>query len=110
MKNYVQDGEVLTLPAPADVASGGGVLVGAIFGVAQNAAVSGADVAIVTRGVVDLATVTNAPMAIGDALYWDNAAKLVTKATTGNTKIGAATAAKVTTGGTIAVRLNGVFG
>lgn len=110
MKNYIQDGEVLTLPAPYDVASGAGALVGAIFGVAQAAALSGAPAALVTRGVIDLATVTNAQMAIADVLYWDNTAKLVTKSTTGNTKIGVATSAKVTTGGTVNVRLNGVFG
>lgn len=110
MKNFVQDGRVLTVPAPYAVASGGGVLVGAIFGVAQNSVAQGADVPIVTQGVIELSTVTNAPVAIGDVLYWDNAAKVVTKGTTGNTKIGVATAAKVTAGTKVATRLNGVFG
>ncbi|ODN69548.1 DUF2190 family protein [Methylobrevis pamukkalensis] len=109
MKNYVQDGEVITVAAPAIVASGDPVAVGTLFGVAQTDAASGADVALVTRGVFDLDTVTNAPMAIGDALYFDATTSLVTKATTGNAKIGAALAAKTTTGTTVRVRLNGVF-
>lgn len=47
MKNFVQPGEVLTVPAPAGgVASGAGVKLGVLFGVAQGAAAEGAPVAI----------------------------------------------------------------
>jgi len=38
MKNYVQPGNTITLTAPYAVASGDGLLVGAIFGVASGTA------------------------------------------------------------------------
>ena len=41
MKNYFQPGHTITLTAPAAVTSGGGLLVGAIFGIAAHDAASG---------------------------------------------------------------------
>ena len=41
MKNYVQPGNTIPLTAPYDVASGDGLLVGSIFGVAAGNAVNG---------------------------------------------------------------------
>ena len=38
MKNYVQPGNTITLTAPYAVASGDGLLVGSIFGIAAGAA------------------------------------------------------------------------
>ena len=55
MKNYVTDGNALTVTAPAAVSAGAGVLIGSIFGVAANDAASGAEVIINTQGVYDLA-------------------------------------------------------
>ena len=54
MKNYIQDGETVTMTAPYTVTSGEGVIVGSIFGVAQTDAASGAAVSLVTEGVFDL--------------------------------------------------------
>ena len=41
MKNYVQPGNTITLTAPYDVASGDGLLVGSVFGVAAGDAREG---------------------------------------------------------------------
>jgi|GEM_PF-4444391 len=38
MKNYIQPGDSITVPAPADVKSGDLVVVGDLFGVAQFSA------------------------------------------------------------------------
>ena len=54
MKNFVQPGDVISVTAPASASAGAGVLVGSIFGVAVNTALSGAAVEIATRGVFDL--------------------------------------------------------
>ncbi len=43
MQNFLQEGRTLTLTAPYNVNSGGGMLVGSIFAVATNAASSGAN-------------------------------------------------------------------
>ena len=69
MKNYVQAGENLTLPAPYNVSSGEGALVGAIFGVSSVDALSGADVALVTEGVFTLPKEETDVIGVGDAVY-----------------------------------------
>ena len=109
MQNYVQKGENLTIAAPYDVASGGGVKAGLIFGVAACDALSGADVDLVTVGVFDLPKVSTDVFAVGAAVYWDNTAKLVTSTASGNTKIGVAVTAAANPSGTVNVRLNGTF-
>jgi len=112
MKNFVQPGDMLTLTAPYDVASGGGVLVGSIFGIAAFAALNGASVEAKTTGVFDLVATTHATtqaFAVGDAVYWDNSAKKATKVDTSNTKIGVAVAAKASPDAVVRVRLNGSF-
>lgn len=112
MKNFVQHGDTLTVIAPAAVASGEGVLVGSIFGVAVTAADSGADVPIKTTGVFDLPKIGSQEWSAGDLVYWDNANKRCTTVDTGNVLIGAAVAPVPDgAGDTIGrVRLNGVFG
>jgi predicted RecA/RadA family phage recombinase len=109
MKNYVQRGETLTLPAPYDVTSGAGALVGSIFGVAAGDAVSGADVDLVTAGVFTLPKTGALAVSIGDRLYWDNTAKVVNKTTSGTTLVGVAVSAAANPSGTVDVRLNGSF-
>jgi len=123
----------LTVTAPASLATGAGVLSGDIFGVATNAAASGAPVEITVDGVQiiakDSSTFTN-----GAPVYWDNTAlkatsnisnasgpntligiaDLVTPIATGFNSI-AATAGRAALGAasgdaTVQVRLNANFG
>lgn len=109
MKNYVQKGENLTLTAPYAVASGAGVKIGLIFGVAAGAAANGATVDVVTEGVFTLPKVSTDVFAVGAAVYWDDTAKLITSTTSGNTKVGVAVTAAANPSGTVNVRLNGAF-
>lgn len=111
MKNYVQDGNIVTLAAPYDVASGAGFLVGAIFAVACAAALATMAVEGKTRGVFDLARTTGAgtDWTAGTRLYWDNAAKTLTKTAGGNTLIGVALTAALVGDAVGRIRLNGSF-
>jgi predicted RecA/RadA family phage recombinase len=111
MQNYVQPGNTITLTAPADVASGDGLLVGSIFGVASGAAVSGDPIEVTLVGVFDLAKVGSQAWTAGDKVYWDNTAKQATKTATSNTLIGVATEAVDGGAGSTTgrVRLNGSF-
>lgn len=109
MKNFVQPGDTLTVTAPYDVASGAGMLVGLIFAVAAFAALSGAQVEGVTKGVFDLTALNADTATVGAAIYWDNTNKRCTTTSSGNTKIGVATQAKANGDTTVRVRLNGVF-
>lgn len=91
--NYIQAGENVTLAAPYDVTSGDGALVGALFGVAQTTALSGADVVLATCGVWQLTKVGSQAWAVGDLIYWDDANTRCTTGTIGPSPIGVATEA-----------------
>lgn len=111
MRNYVQYGDTLRIPAPYDVTSGQGVLVGSIFGVATQDALTDGELPIQTRGVYELVKAASQAWTIGARIYWDDATRSCTTTATGNKLIGVATTA---VGGgaseTIGrVRLNGSF-
>lgn len=107
MKNFVQPGDMITVAAPYDVASGAGCLVGNLFGIAATTAVSGADVEIKTSGVFDIAKTSAQAWAVGDLIYWDNSGKVATTVATGNKLIGVATAVAANPTATGGMRLNG---
>ena len=90
MKNAAQPGRTIPLPAPYPVASGDGLLVGAIFGFASTSAGAGESVETTLVGVFDIKKTASQAWAIGDKVYWDNVAKEATKTSTNNTLIGAA--------------------
>jgi predicted RecA/RadA family phage recombinase len=111
MKTYIQPGHTLTLAAPYDVASGQGLLVGAIFGIATHDAVEGAEVETQLTGVVEIDKVGSQSWSAGDRVYWDNTARRATSVATDNTAVGVAVlpvgaGAEATIG---RVRLNGSF-
>lgn len=111
MKNFVQRGENLTLPAPYDLTSVDGALIGSIFGVAAGDALTGEDADLVTEGVFILPKPQLEAISIGDPLYWDDTAKEVTldDDTGNNPKVGVAVAAAPNPSFTVDVRLNGSF-
>lgn len=91
MQNFIQKGDTLSLLAPYDVASGAAFMVGGIFAVAAQAALSGAPVEGARRGVYELAKVSAQAWAVGDPIYWDNAAKLLTNVPGDLPRVGFAT-------------------
>lgn len=108
MKTYIQPGDVVTVAAPADVASGAGVLVGSLFGVAAFDALSGAEVEVKTTGVFEFPKTSALAISVGDLIYWDNTAKVVNKTNT-NKAVGVAVSAAANPSATVLVRLNGAF-
>ena len=104
MNNFVQPGKTLTLIAPRAIASGAGILVGSIFGIAKAAAASGANVETQLVGVVDIAKAVGA-VTQGAKLYWDNTNFVVTTVAGGNTQIGVATQAAASADATARVLL-----
>lgn len=106
MKNFVQAGDIITVVAPYDVASGAGALVGTLFGVAAAAALSGANVELKTTGVFDLAKVSAQAWTVGAAIYWDNSAKNCTTTASTNTPLGHALAIAANPSATGVVRLS----
>jgi predicted RecA/RadA family phage recombinase len=109
MNNFVHKGNTLELVAPYDVVSGGGLLVGNIFGVASTDALSGTAVNADVMGVFDLAKDASV-FAPGDYVYWDDAAKKATATVLSNKKAGVAEIAAVTGATTVRVWLAGFTG
>lgn len=108
MRNYIQPGDNIDVPAPYAVASGGGALIGAaLFGVAARDFASGAPGVFRTIGVFDLPKAAGAITA-GAKLYWDNTARVLTTTATSNTYVAVAVQAVASAGLTVRARLNGV--
>lgn len=84
MRNFVQRGDTLTIPAPSNVVSGAGVQAGSIFGVAAEDCAAGFAVDLDVTGVFTLPKPTVLALGIGDPVYWDATGKQVTATATGN--------------------------
>jgi predicted RecA/RadA family phage recombinase len=109
MKNFIQDGDTVSVPAPYDVNSGDGALVGSLFGVAVTDALTGAHVQLKTCGVVTLPKTTGQAWTVGARLYWNDTTRKCSTAATGNTLVGVALAAAASGDESGAVRLNASF-
>jgi predicted RecA/RadA family phage recombinase len=109
MKNYIQEGRIITVAAPTGgVTSGDGVVVGALFGVSTKAAAAGETVGIVVEGVFDLPKLASAVIAAGDKVSWDDTAKQVNVPGSGRYPIGTAIEASGNGATTARVRLDGI--
>ena len=107
MKNYVQEGDSLTLAAPYNVSSGGGFKVGSIIAIAAGDALSGATVVGLLEGVFTVAKVSAQAWTAGALIYWDDSAKNFTTTSSANTLAGVAVAAAANPSSTGRLRLNG---
>ncbi|HCW49220.1 MAG TPA: hypothetical protein DGP25_04045 [Brevundimonas sp.] len=100
MKTKIQSGEVIDFTAPSGgTTSGVGVLFGTLFLIAATSNAAGDTVAGHAEGVFDHAAEgagSGQAWAVGDDVYFDAAAKRLTKTSAGNTKVGKAVAAKAT--------------
>jgi predicted RecA/RadA family phage recombinase len=109
MKNHIQKGDVITVPAPAGgIASGEGVIVGNVFGIAAYSAAVGEPVEVSTVGVYQLPKATAAVLTVGARVAWDNTAKNINLPGTGRFPVGIATEAAGNGITSVAVRLDGV--
>lgn len=106
MRNYVQRGDALTIPAPTGgVLSGDAVLAGALFGVASADAAEGDDVAVSVEGVFELPKKAADAVTVGAVLYWDATPGELTITATDNARVGYAAAAASAGTATVAVKL-----
>ena len=94
MKNFIEAGDQLTVPAPTGgVTSGDLVIIGSLVGVAGSTAAVGVNVAVKTKGVFELPKVSAQAWTVGVPVYWDSTAKNATTVSASNTLIGYATEA-----------------
>ena len=109
MKNFVQEGEIITVIAPSAVASGDGVQVGSIFGVATTGAAQGFPVELKREGVFTLPVLNTDVITAGAKLFWDATNKRLTVTATSNTLVGAASLPKIAGVTVVAALLDGVI-
>jgi predicted RecA/RadA family phage recombinase len=109
MKNFIQNGDMISVTAPAGgIASGQGIVVGSLFGVAAKAAAEGESVEIATTGVYELPKAPATVIAQGARVAWDDAAKLVVLPGIGFYPFGIAVLAAGNGPTVVRVRLDGV--
>jgi predicted RecA/RadA family phage recombinase len=109
MKNFVEDGEVLTFTAPAGgVVAGTGAKIGDILVIATVTAAAGALFTGVRTGVVDHAKLSAQAWTEGQQVNWDDTNKRFTTVTTGNFRAGVAAAVAANPTATGKVVLAGV--
>jgi predicted RecA/RadA family phage recombinase len=106
MKAYVQPGKSLTVTAPAGgVLSGQGILIGTLFGIAQYDAVEGAELEILTEGVVEIPKTSALQIDVGDRLFWDATNKVVNKTATAQVCVGVAVSAAANPSASVRIKL-----
>jgi predicted RecA/RadA family phage recombinase len=110
MKNYIQDGDTITVTAPSNVTSGDLVQVGLIRGIAVTTALSGAAVELKTTGVFSIPkTADEAFATLGLPVYIvlsGNGVKTVTTASgTSNVRVGINVATSGAVAGSLQVKL-----
>lgn len=106
MKNFIQEGEVLTLTPAAAVASGVGYLFGAgLFGVATNDVANGVAGEFITQGVVEIGKTSALAIAVGDRVFWDSTNKVVNKTSAAQQCVGVAIEAAANPSALVKIKL-----
>ncbi len=95
MRTFIQKGNSIDYSnSGAAIAYHDVVPLGSRIGVAQSAIASGAVGAMEVTGIWEMDAETGVAWAIGDALYWDNTGKKLTKTASANTAAGWCTEVK----------------
>lgn len=106
MRNFVQDGKILTYTAGAAIGAGEVVKIGSLVGIAQTAAAASGDVITVsTEGVFEVACKSSDVITQGAPLAWDSANSEFTLDLTDNTFAGYAWTAAASGVTTVHIKL-----
>ena len=90
MKNFMGVGNRVTLTAAAVTTSGQPVLIGSLFGIAENAAAIGDPLVRAMNGIYDLPKTASQAWTVGQLIYWDVATSRVTNVVGTNKLVGVA--------------------
>ena len=109
MKNFTQEGDIITLTPAAAVASGVGYLFGvSLFGVAVGDVANGTPGEFKTRGVIEIAKTNALAINTGDRVFWDPVNKCVNKTAAAQQCVGIAIADAANPSATVTIRLGAV--
>ena len=90
MKNFIGVGNRVTLTAAAATTSGQPVLIGSLFGIAENAAAIGEPLVLVMNGIYDLTKTASQAWTVGQLIYWDVSPSRVTNVVATHKLVGVA--------------------
>jgi len=90
MKNFIGVGNRVTVTAAAVTTSGQPVLIGSLFGIAENVAAIGEPLVLVMNGIYDLTKTASQAWTVGQLIYWDVATSRVTNVVATNKLVGVA--------------------
>ena len=108
MKNCIRpDGRSIPLAVPysGGVTAGQGVLVGALFGVAQTDGAQGQVVECAMVGEFELPKQPSLAISVGDRVFWDNNNRRITTTATNNVHVGFCTMTSAASDATVRVLL-----
>ncbi|MCL4189971.1 MAG: DUF2190 family protein [Rhodobacteraceae bacterium] len=109
MQNFIQNGHIIHVTAPAGgIVSGEGLIIGGLFGIAAYSSAEGDPVELGTTGVYQLPKALAAVLTVGARVAWDNTAKNINLPGAGRFPVGIATEAAGNGITSVAVRLDGV--
>tara|TARA_R110002020_G_scaffold471284_1_gene698229 strand:- start:21568 stop:21903 length:336 start_codon:yes stop_codon:yes gene_type:complete len=106
MKNFIQPGRSITVPAPSGgTISGKLCVIGSLIGIASITAAEAEPVALETEGVFEYAKVSALAIAVGDKVYFDATNNQLNKTASGNTLVGIAVEAAANPSATVNFKL-----
>lgn len=110
MKNYIQPGDCITVPAPAGgTVSGDLYKVGGLVGVATTTEAEGQPVVLKTTGVFELDKINGQAWAVGDVIFMNGTSRMATNVSaSGVFRIGVVTEVAANPSAVGRVRLDGV--
>ncbi|MEI4473330.1 DUF2190 family protein [Frigidibacter sp. MR17.24] len=105
MKNYVQPGRTVTIPAPAAVLSGDIVVAGNLVGIASGNAAQGEALDLSLQGVFDVPKIAADDFAVGARVFWNAGQGLATTTAGTNARVGTCVQAAPADSATVRVKL-----
>ena len=101
------DGRVIPFVCTGTVTVGDVIPIGvSMVGIAVNTGLTGEKISLEIEKVWTITAKTADVIAVGDVVYWDNTAKVLTLTSSGNIYAGRAITAKAAVAGTIDVKIN----
>lgn len=106
MRNWIQEGDVLSLTPGSNVAAGAGFMFGAgLFGVATSAVAANNSGEFITEGVVEIAKTSALAISVGDRVFWDSANSVVNKTAAAQVCVGVAVESVGNPSATVRIKL-----
>lgn len=88
MKNFISEGRVIKAVSASAVASGGGLAIGSLFGIAVGDVAAGETGVFLVSGIVVVPVKTGDTFTAGVKVYWDSANSYITTTADNNTFAG----------------------